>query len=59
MKNGKAPTREQKQVMKAHGLDPQKWLVVKNLPDTMEVVSRVSLKKVGGKPKLRSISKSV
>lgn len=44
MKNGKAPTREQKKIMKAHGLVPENWLVVKNLPDSLEVVSRVSLK---------------
>lgn len=56
MKNGKAPTREQKKIMKAHGLVPENWLVVKNLPDSLEVVSRVSLKKVGGKPKTRTIS---
>ena len=48
MKNGKAPTREQKKIMKAHGLVPENWLVVK-----------VSLKKVGGKPKTRTISKSL
>ena len=47
MKNGKAPTREQKKIMKAHGLIPENWLVVKNLPDTLEVVSRAALKKVG------------
>ena len=41
MKNGKAPTREQKKIMKAHGLVPENWLVVKNLPDSLEVVSRV------------------
>ena len=57
--NGKAPTREQKKIMKAHGLVPENWLVVKNLPDSLEVVSRVSLKKVGGKPKTRTISKSL
>ena len=34
MKNGKAPTREQKKIMKAHGLVPENWLVVKNLPDS-------------------------
>lgn len=59
MKNGKAPTREQKQILKAHGLVPDNWLVVKNLPNTLEVVSRVSLKKVGGKPRVRTISKSL
>ena len=26
MKNGKAPTREQKKIMKAHGLVPENWL---------------------------------
>ena len=36
MKNGKAPTREQKKIMKAHGLVPENWLVVKNLPDSLE-----------------------
>lgn len=46
-------------IMKAHGLVPENWLVVKNLPDSLEVVSRVSLKKVGGKPKTRTISKSL
>lgn len=56
MKNGKAPTREQKKIMKAHGLVPENWLVVKNLPDSLEVVSRVSLKKVGGKPKTSGAS---
>lgn len=59
MKNGKAPTREQKKIMRAHGLVPENWLVAKNLPDSLEVVSRVSLKKVGGKPRTRAISKSL
>lgn len=59
MKNGKTPTREQKQIMKAHGLLPENWLVVKNLPDTLVVVSRMSLKKVGGKPKIKNISKKL
>lgn len=59
MKNGKAPTREQKKVMRAHGLVPENWLVVKNLPDTLEVVSRMALKKSGRKPRIKSISKSL
>lgn len=59
MKNGKAPTREQKIMMKAHGLVPENWLVVKNLPDSLEVVSRVALKRIGGKPRTRIISKSL
>lgn len=59
MKNGKNPTLDQKKIMKAHGLVPENWLVVKNLNDSIEVVSRVSLKKVGGKPKRRILSKSI
>ena len=59
MKNGKAPTREQKMILKALGLVPENLLLVNNLPDSLEVVSRVSLKKVGGKPKTRTISKSL
>lgn len=59
MKNGKAPTREQKIIMRCHGLAPANWLVVKNLPFTLEVVSRISLKKVGGKPRTRVIPKSL
>lgn len=58
MKNGKAPTREQKK-MKAHGLIPENWLVVKNLSDTLEVVSRTALKKVGQKPRTKIVSKSL
>lgn len=57
MKNGKAPTREQKIMMKAHGLVPENWLVVKNHPDSLEVVSRAALKRIGGKPRTRIILK--
>ena len=59
MKNGKAPTREQKKIMKAHGLVPENWLCGQEPSDSLEVVSRVSLKKVGGKSKTRTISKSL
>ncbi len=59
MKNGKTPTREQKKVMRAHGLVPENWLVVKNLTSELEVVSRVPLKKIGEKPKTRRISKDI
>ena len=59
MKNGKKPTLEQKKIMKAHGLVPENWLVVKNLSDSIEVVSRVSMKKVGRKPKKRILSKII
>lgn len=59
MKNGKKPTLEQKKIMKAHGLVPDNWLVVKNLTDSLTIVSRMSLKKVLGKPKQRVISKEL
>lgn len=59
MKNGKVPTLEQKKVMRAHGLVPENWLVVKNLTDVLEVVSRSSLKKTDAKRKTRIISKLV
>ncbi len=57
MKNGKIPTREQKALLKASGLVPENWLVVKNLPDSIEVVSRNSLKKIGGRPRIKKIKK--
>ena len=57
MKNGKAPTREQKKILKASGLVPENWLVVKNLPDSLEVVSRASLKRARDKPVVRRLPK--
>ena len=59
VKNGKVPTLEQKKLMKMHGLNPDDWLVVKNLADAITVVSRASLKKVCGRPKQRTISKDL
>ncbi|MFR0755840.1 MAG: DUF6906 family protein [Hominisplanchenecus sp.] len=58
MKNGKKPTLQQKLLMKSHGLRPDNWLVVKNTTEYMEVVSRMSLKKIGDKPKIRRLSKA-
>lgn len=57
MKNGKRPTLRQKKVMREHGLVPENWLVVKDTSEYMEVVSRVSLRKVGGKARIRKIIK--
>ena len=57
MKNGKRPTLQQKLIMKSHGLEPDNWLVVKNTTEYMEVVSRMSLKKIVGKPKIRKLFK--
>lgn len=47
MKNGKRPTLQQKKEMKSHGLDPKQWLVVKDILEYLEVVSRTELKKIG------------
>ena len=57
MKNGKRPTLQQKKLMRSHGLVPENWLVVKNTQEFMEVVSRTSLKKIGGKPKIRKLAR--
>lgn len=57
IKNGKKPTLQQKKLMRSHGLVPENWLVVKNTPECVEVVSRTSLKKIGGKLKTRKLIK--
>lgn len=40
MKQGKRPNKKQKQLISQHGLDPERWLVVKNLDYEMHVVHR-------------------
>lgn len=45
MKNPKTPTRKQKEIMKSHGLNVESFLVVKNLPDSIEIVKASDLKK--------------
>lgn len=57
MKNGKRPTLQQKLIMRSHGLQPDNWLIVKNTPEYLEVVSRMSLKKIGDKTKTRKLLK--
>ena len=42
MKNGKRPTVAQKKYLKAHGLNPENWLIVKNEPSRMVIVHRHS-----------------
>lgn len=42
MKHGKKPTREQRKLIQAMRLDPAVWLVVKDMPDRMELVHRYS-----------------
>lgn len=59
MKNGKRPTLENKKIIKSHGLDPCEWLVVKDLPNSLEIVNRKELKKnVIGRRKTKIIDKS-
>ncbi|NBH97761.1 hypothetical protein D3Z42_04865 [Lachnospiraceae bacterium] len=57
IKNGKKPTLKQKLFMHSQGLRPNNWLVIKDTASMMEVVSRTSLNKVGGKPVIRKLKK--
>ncbi len=40
MKNGKKLTRNQAMMLKNNGLNPDNWLIVKNLNNRMEIVHR-------------------
>ena len=40
IKNGKKPTREQRKLIEAHGLNPIDWLVVKDTPTEMLLIGR-------------------
>ncbi|MGC4378292.1 hypothetical protein WD019_15390 [Fictibacillus sp. Mic-4] len=40
MKNGKRPTKRQKEHIKAMGLNPENWLIIKNLHNEMHLVHR-------------------
>ena len=42
MKNGKKPTVAQRKFIKAHGLNAENWLVVKDTPEEMVVIHRYS-----------------
>lgn len=42
MKNGKRPTVRQKKLMARWRLNPDDWLVVKDTPDAMTLVHRLS-----------------
>ena len=44
MKHGKKPTVAQKKILKGKGLNPDNWLIIKNLPDKMEIIHRQSMK---------------
>jgi len=40
MKHGKRPSREQKDILRRFGFDPADWLISKNTPEHLIVVSR-------------------
>jgi hypothetical protein len=42
VKHGKKPTREQRKLLEKWKLDPAVWLVIKDVPDRMELVHRQS-----------------
>lgn len=53
MKHGKNPTVKQKKFIKASGFNPENWLIVKNLTDSLHLVHRYTnttkiIPKVGG-----------
>lgn len=48
MKNGKKPTLAQKKFLQDTGLDSEKWLIVKDTPEEMVIVSRIRCCCVGG-----------
>lgn len=52
MKNGKKPTLAQKKFLQENGLASEKWLIVKDTPDEMEIVSRIALQRHNGKTKI-------
>ena len=49
MKNGKKPTLPQKKILQGKGLVPENWLIVKDTPVELVVVSRDALLKRTGK----------
>lgn len=52
MKNGKKPTLAQKKFLQENGLAPEKWMIVKDTPEKMEVVSRITLQKKTGRTRI-------
>lgn len=55
MKNGKKPTLAQKKFLKGKGLVPDNWLIVKDKPEELVIVSRAALQK--GSRKTRTFRK--
>ena len=42
MKNGKKPTVRQRKIIRYFGKIPENWLVVKNTPEEMVIVHKIS-----------------
>lgn len=42
MKHGRKPTAAQRKLLQKRRLDPAVWLVIKDLPDRLELVHRLS-----------------
>ena len=67
MKKVKKPTREQKKLIQAAGLDPEAWMVAENTKEYLDIVSRRELaccemRRIEGvkrKPKTRRLSKTL
>lgn len=51
MKHGRKPTAAQRTLLQKRRLDPAVWLVVKDLPDRLELVHRLSDRTVKTVPK--------
>lgn len=52
MKNGKKPTLAQKRLLQENGLAPEKWLIVKDTPVEMVIISRIALQRKTGNTKI-------
>ena len=52
MKNFKNPTRNQREIMEKNGLDSRNWYVVKDLPSSLEIISKVAIRKNSTKTKI-------
>lgn len=59
MKHGKRPTLVHKKLMRAHGLDPDEWLVVRDQPTHIEIVKKSDLKKIFGKARVKVLIKDI
>lgn len=49
------PTREQRTILERHGYDSKQWYIVKNMPNELEIISKVSVRK--GLKKTKTIPK--